>query len=134
MRFFTIDWWLGPPNDDPFDDYATHLEALRPFPTEIAAFDQLPSLHDARLRRLEHADRIVEIDLGAERKPLTLRYSQVDSLVLMADPAKGLPGPHGLGDLGYDEIVMPFHSSVVAGVARNGQNDPLFDTIAGGAI
>ena len=35
---------------------------------------------------------------------IQLTYRGVERLVSTADPATGLPGPHGYGDLGYDEL------------------------------
>ncbi len=40
-----------------------------------------------------------------------MNYGGVRSIQSTADPEKGLPGPHGYGDLGYDEIdlIQPGH-------------------------
>lgn len=113
MRFFTMDWWMGVQDGsdaDPSSDYARHLASLMPLPPEVAALAKLPPLHDAQVRRLSDARSSgVEIDLdallaGGTRSRVLLRYGRVDALLMAADPERGLPGPHGLGDLGYDEI------------------------------
>ena len=59
-----------------------------------------------------------------------LHYSQVEEVISTADPEKGLPGPHGYGDLGYDEIErfqsgllehrMLFSSGIVLTVRHRG--------------
>ena len=74
------------------------------------------TLHDACLRSLSGdytgASIILNLD-GAGYDESTksyfhrhfeLRYDGVQSVRSDADPEKGLPGPHGYGDLGYDEI------------------------------
>jgi hypothetical protein len=112
MRFFTMDWWLGLQDGlatDPSEGYTEHLTRLRPLPPEVAALEELPFLHDAHVRRIEQsADRLhMELDVvGPDglRAPVHLHYAPLEGFSLTSDPERGLPGPHGLGDLGYDEI------------------------------
>jgi hypothetical protein len=112
MRFFTMEWWQGVQGgltENPLEAYQRHLATLRPFPIPFARLDQLPSLHDAHVRRVEHLGGAVEITLDAWGKrgdwiPTRLSYRGVERFTLQADPNKSLPGPGGFGDLGYDEI------------------------------
>jgi hypothetical protein len=112
MRFFTMAWWQAVQagtTENPSDAYERHLATLRPFPSSVARLDQLPFLHDAHVRRVEHLGTAVEITLDTwgktgDRVPIRLSYGGVERFTLQADPEKGLPGPGGLGDLGYDEI------------------------------
>jgi hypothetical protein len=115
MRFFTMDWWLGLQDvqdglaTDPSEGYTEHLTRLRPLPLEVAALEQLPLLHDAHVRRIEQSAGRLQMDLDVLGPdglgtPVQLRYAGVEGVTLTSDPDRGLPGPHGLGDLGYDEI------------------------------
>ena len=70
------------------------------------------SLHDARLRQLvvlpTGADTRLVLDSYAGDERFTLTYSGVERVESTADPGAGLGGPHGYGDLGYDEVdVLP---------------------------
>ena len=68
MRFFTMDWWRDVQRAsvvNPSDAYEAHLTSLRPFPTSVAKLDQLPSIHDARVRRVEHLGTAVLIALDS---------------------------------------------------------------------
>jgi hypothetical protein len=114
MRFFTMDWWQGVQaggSTNPSDEYQRHLASLRPFPDPVTKLDGMPSLHDARLRRLENRSGSVEIQLDllddrGNRTGGRLVYGDAE-LFLESDPDVSLPGPGGLGDLGYDEISAP---------------------------
>ena len=115
MRFFTMDWWLGVQTGstvDPSTEYARHVASFRPFPDVVAAIDRVPSLHDARVRRVEHLVDAVDIVLDAWGEtggwhPLRLSYRGVEAFTIAADPEKALRGPGGFGDLGYSEIDVP---------------------------
>src|SRR5215831_19284251 len=112
MRFFTMKWWRdvqGGTTENPSDAYDTHVASLRPFPVPVARLDQLPSLHDARVRRVDHHGTTLSIALDSwdEKGDLVLvrlSYQGVEVMTLEADPDGALPGPAGLGDLGYWEI------------------------------
>jgi len=115
MRFFTMSWWQDVQSgsaENPSDAYERHLAALRPFPDSVARLDQLPSLHDAHVRRVEHLGNSVEITLDRWGEkggwiPTRLSYGKVEALAFEADPESSLPGPAGFGDLGYYEIDRP---------------------------
>lgn len=121
MKFFTLAWWSSACEDS---------DALfRKYQVFVADFfDRLPdsyqrlhrdlSLHDSRLRRFDadYRHQTLEIHLDGhgfdrtdnsyfERK-FTLRYYDVKQVLTVSDPQQGLPGPHGYGDLGYDEIEL----------------------------
>jgi hypothetical protein len=112
MRFFTMDWWQDVQSgsaENPSDAYDRHLASLRPFPSSVARLDQLPSLHDAHVGRVEYLGGSVEITFDAWGEkggwvPTRLSYGRVETFTLEADPERSLPGPTGFGDLGYYEI------------------------------
>jgi hypothetical protein len=112
MRFFTTAWWRevqGGAVTSPSDAYDRHLQSLRPFPDVVAAIDQVPSLHDARLKRLEEIRGSVTLTLDRWGEkggwiPTELRYGGVDQVAVSTDPDGELPGPSGFGDLGYWEF------------------------------
>jgi hypothetical protein len=114
MRFFTIDWWRDVQRGsaaNPSEAYEAHLASLRPFPMPVARLDQLPSIHDAHVRRVDHLGTAVSITLDSWDEKgsvvqVALSYRGVDSMTLEAD-RDGLPGPAGFGDLGYCEIDRP---------------------------
>jgi hypothetical protein len=115
MRFFTMAWWCGVQEglaENPSADYFAHLAALRDRtpPERLPTLNALLALalHDTNLRqlRLDSAAGTLHIELesyGGEDR-FTLAYSGVERLVSEADPSVGLGGPHGYGDLGYDEV------------------------------
>jgi hypothetical protein len=123
MRFFTIEWWCGvqggDDSNDPAKDYQSYLATIRErLPVGLLALQEVVSLHDGRLRLLELSPssatlllRIDGDDGSGGLRQFTLRYSGVSSFRSIADPAIGLPGPHGYGDWGYDE----------AGVTQSGE-------------
>jgi hypothetical protein len=112
LRFFTFDWWCGNQTQhvgDPSADYARHLDAIRDrLPSQLLAVQESVHLHDARLRQLvvlpaaASARLVLESYSGDERFALT--YTGVERMESTADPSTGLRGPHGYGDLGYDEV------------------------------
>ena len=112
MQFFTMDWWRevqSGATSNPSDAYERHLASLRPFPDAVAAIDRVPSLHDARLTRLEQVrdSIVVALDRWGEkggRIPTELRYGGVERFAVSTDPDGGLSGPNGFGDLGYYEF------------------------------
>jgi hypothetical protein len=119
MKHFTIQWWSGEIQDQmpAFRAYEAYLAGVRKdFPPEICRLLDEVSLHDSRLRRLhvisEKKEVLIELDgcgydegqqLYHDLK-IKLAYGGVSSLESLADPDVGLAGPHGYGDLGYDEI------------------------------
>ena len=114
MRFFTMDWWHGVQDgtdEDPVGAYERHMASLRPVPPAVAGLDDVPSLHDAHMVRIDHFDGSVELTLSTlsqeGRVPVCLSYGRVDAFSLAADTEQALPGPLGFGDLGYCEIDTP---------------------------
>lgn len=115
MKFFTMDWWLGSTDADPIALYAAHLAAVSHLvPPQLLALGQNQpyTLHDARLRELRidvaHRELMLNFDVddrhGGFKQKLRLVYQNVLSVETVADPVKGFSGPHGYGELGYDEI------------------------------
>ena len=117
----TIDKWSGTNGDalEALKDYRRYLDSVfATLPPELQRFTSKVSLHDARMRHLHLAAGLLKLKLdgcGYEEatrsyfdRSFDLAYGGVDSLTSTADPNTGLPGPHGYGDLGYDEIeVLP---------------------------
>jgi len=115
MKFFTLDWWMGNqtrPDRDAHAAYEEHRKSLVGMPPALEALMDAPHLlHDANVRKLafDPKARTVLIDLDVDpgdgsSERLQLQYLGVASVVQRADPSRGLPGPHGFGDLGYDEV------------------------------
>lgn len=114
MKFFTLDWWCGLQNleySDPIPEFRKHLSSIRDrLPSGLLSLQESISLHDAKLRRLEYHVQSASFTLyldgddghGGLRR-FTLRYCDVVSFTTIADPKIGLNGPHGFGDVGYDE-------------------------------
>jgi hypothetical protein len=121
MKFFTIEWWSGEVVDDShlFDDYRKHVEGIfGDLPPDHQRLDREVSLHDAHLLNLDIDLRSATLTLDLDGsgfdeesnsyfgRRFCLRYTEVESFKTTANPEKGLPGPHGFGDLGYYEIYM----------------------------
>ena len=120
MKFFTIEWWSGEIEDDHmdvFDRYREHIEGILPELTEDhCRLVNEVTLHDAHLLSLsgDYSDASMILSLVGSgydestksyfQRHFELRYDGVQSVRSEADPEKGLPGPHGYGDLGYDEV------------------------------
>lgn len=113
MKFFTIEWWCGLQVDeyDPLADYRKHFLTIRErLPKGLVALQESVSLHDAKLRELEYTSQQNSLTLcldgydgAGNLRQFKMRYSDVLSFRTFADPEVGLRGPHGYGDLGYDE-------------------------------
>lgn len=113
-------WWGGiqPDADSPYDGmepfqaYQTYLDTfIDRLPPGLLAVNQTVPLHDAKLRSLSLTPAtntlLIEFEnyydaAGARR--FFLRYEDVSAFESYADPDVGLGGPHGYGDLGYDEL------------------------------
>lgn len=117
MKFMTIDKWSGTNGDalEALKEYQRYLDSVfATLPLELQRFTSKVSLHDARMRHLRLAAGLLKLKLDGSGyqeetrsyfdRRFDLTYGGVDSLTSTADPDTGLPGPHGYGDLGYDEI------------------------------
>jgi hypothetical protein len=124
MRFFTIDRWIADQDwrstHDPnaaLRAYHAYLDGVRGrLPADFRRLLETIALHDARLRELTVEIVPARVVLRLDAADLTMRedrrvrlvYDGVTGLNSTSDPEKGLPGPHGYGDLGNDEIeVLP---------------------------
>ena len=110
MRHFTIEWWSGEEDTDPNPEYEAHLATIiNRLPAALQKITRKMSLHDSRIRQLELSTDTRELVIALDRSPyLRLRYRDVSKFSSSADPEKGLPGPHGYGDIGYDELdILP---------------------------
>jgi hypothetical protein len=96
---------------DPAESYRTYLATIRDrLPADLLALQESVSLHDGRLREFEHSPStgtlrmLIDGDDGnGGLRRFTLRYRGVSFFRSFAEADEGLPGPHGYGDLGYDE-------------------------------
>ncbi len=117
MKYFTLKWWEGKVKNQMAvnDKYCRYMESVQAsLPADLKRLHWDVSLHDSHLRRLHFMDGTLELRLDGERRDkgkyspgsreFRLTYRDVRSLTSTADPKKGLGGPHGYGDLGYDEI------------------------------
>ena len=124
MKYFTLPDWIesqaldGLPHDfSAVDAYAAYLESIREsLPLQFRRMLDTICIHDAALRKmvvdLDPRRVCIELDAGdvTMREPCRVRlcYEEVERIVSVADPAQGLGGPFGYGDLGNDEIeVLP---------------------------
>ena len=119
MKFFTFEWWSGQ-SGDPAEAFDAYRHFIGDFFDRLPADHQLLSrdlsLHDANLRKLSVNVEARTTDLQLDGRGFNqadksyfgrrfvLKYSGVSKIETTADPRVGLPGPHGYGDLGYDEI------------------------------
>jgi hypothetical protein len=109
MKFFTLDWWRGLQQLEDYDpvlECKRHLSAIRErIPEGLLALQETVSLHDANLRSLDYAshDKSLRLQLDVAARQYVIRYTDVVSFRTIVDRERGLPGPRGFGDLGYDE-------------------------------
>lgn len=114
MKFFTLDWWCGlqqPEGHDPIPAFQKHISTIRErIPEGLLALQETISLHDANLRSLDYSNQDNSLTLRLDGddgaggfRQFTIRYGEIASFKTVADPERGLPGPHGFGDVGYDE-------------------------------
>jgi hypothetical protein len=119
MKHFTIQWWSGEIDDQmpAFKAYEAYLAEVKPrLPADLRRLTEDVSLHDSRLRRLllasDKKELVIDLDGWGRDEghqsyhavKIRLAYGGVFSFESLADPEAGLAGPHGYGDLGYDEI------------------------------
>lgn len=114
MKFFTLDWWLAVQSledHDPVPDFRKHLDTIRDrLPPGLLQLQESISLHDSHLREIawDADSNLLTIRLTGSNeqggaRSFQLTYKQVQAYRSTADPEIGLGGPHGYGDLGYDE-------------------------------
>ena len=116
MKYFTIKWWSGDSSNPskPGERYQAYLASVHErLPVSIAAFMRDCSLHNGQLKQLKLSTAEMQLELqidgfnnyaGDEPRHYRIQYDGVMSVQSTGDPAVGLAGPHGYGDLGYDEF------------------------------
>jgi hypothetical protein len=98
-----------------FDAYRAYIASVRgSLPRPVYEFLDAHTLHDAEVRELS-------VDLPGQRARLladgydarldksvhyALEYSRITTFTLLASHGEVLPGPAGLGHLGYDEFEL----------------------------
>src|SRR5688572_7244909 len=121
LKYFTLDQWIrdqeldkedgGP--DDALQRYKAYLESVADrLPPDYVTMRETICIHDATMSELKMdvSAGLLTIRLNAgdvtmrEGRMVELHYGYVAYFSSNSDPDKGLPGPHGFGDLGYDEI------------------------------
>lgn len=117
MKYFTLKWWEGKVKNPMAvnDKYCRYMDSVKAsLPADLKQLHWDVSLHDSHLRQLKLMGSTLELQLDGERinkgkyspgkRQFRLTYRDVRSLSSTASPKRGLGGPHGYGDLGYDEI------------------------------
>ncbi|MHB0938693.1 MAG: DUF4085 family protein [Armatimonadota bacterium] len=111
MKYFTYDWWSGEIIIDPCNEYDEYIRSIKAtLPTELQTFIDNVSLHDGHIRhiRLNTGSKelvlILDTDKDGQLNVLEINYVDVVEFESTGDPLKGLLGPFGYGDLGYDEF------------------------------
>ena len=123
MKYFTLDGWIG--DQDRGDDGTAAARAVQAYKTYLAGVrPELPGdfrrlladycIHDGRLRHmtvdLPAGIVVLRFDAGdvtmRQGRDISLHYGDAILVETTADPERGLPGPHGYGDLGNDEIEL----------------------------
>jgi hypothetical protein len=114
VKYFTMDWWANqcePPSV--CDDYKNYIESVRDaLPESIQAFLDGHMLHDSIVGELsvQPTNETVKIladgfDVNLDRSVVyELAYAGVMALIIHGGASDNLPGPAGLGHLGYDEF------------------------------
>ena len=126
MKYLTLDRWIADQDltaetladsRAAAEQYSAYLDSIRSKlpPALVLLLDEF-TIHDARVRELHLSveQRTLTIRLDAHDQAMTqrrqrylrLQYRDVTEVGSTADPDKGLLGPHGYGDLGYDELEL----------------------------
>lgn len=121
MKYFTLDRWIqdqeldtdNGDSDDAVKRYKAYLKDVADrLPADYVAMSKTICIHDATLpeltvdvpiRRLTMRFNAGDITM-TESRTINLHYEEVSDFSTSSDVDKGLPGPHGFGDLGNDEI------------------------------
>lgn len=121
MKYFTVDQWIADQEPEPSVDaresalirYADYLRGARSaLPIEFLPLTSEIVIHDARALSVTTRVQESTVEITLDPGPLTgrpwrelhLTYLAIRTMRLSSDPDKGLVGPNGFGDLGYDEI------------------------------
>jgi hypothetical protein len=121
MRFFTYEWWLSAQRparrsrevSSPSVAYQKHFESIREsLPPSVSQLTDNETLHDATVMTFEidTAASALSIKLRGwnpqfrNARLFTLSYENVRTVSMFAASDGPLPGPPGVGDLGYWEF------------------------------
>jgi len=116
LQYFTMAWWAN--QCDPLsvcDDYKHYIDSVRgALPEQILRFIDNHLLHDSVVRELSvrAGDETVRIvadgfDVNLDRSVgYELEYAGVVVVTIRGEASDNLPGPAGLGHLGYDEFEL----------------------------
>lgn len=114
MKFYTMDWWMSLQRlefVDPTPAYMAYLDSIRDrLPPDLLQLQESISIHDAHLRFADYCRDTGMLGIALDGddghgglRQFHLRYSDVTVFRTTNNPDNGFAGPHGYGDLGYDE-------------------------------
>lgn len=114
MKYFTLEWWSGETEEqyDPVSAYNTHYNEIKSLlPKDFVTVHNEISLHDGHISNVHISNNNMYIKLNCENGSgeeirVELHYIDLVSFNTYANFEKGLPGPFGYGDWGYDEIYI----------------------------
>lgn len=97
---------------DPLEAYDEYFDTIKEsIPKSFIKLREEILLHDGDLKSVVYstADEILTLKVHGDdgrggRRKIELQYSGVKLFYSTSDSEKGLPGPMGYGDLGYEEI------------------------------
>lgn len=123
MKYFTLDRWIQDQQldtdnndlDDSLQRYQVYLkDVIDRLPADFVLMSKTICIHDATLPELTvdipNRRLTMKLDAGdftmTEGRMIKLHYLEVTDFSSTSDANKGLPGPHGFGELGNDEIEL----------------------------
>jgi len=117
MKYYTFEWWYGEEEEEdepahPYTAYSSRIKEIEnKLPNSVKEFMRDVSMHDSKIIKLDigvddKTVRVVSLGYGLNSylTEYELCYSGFTHYGTTSDPEKGLPGPHGYGDWGYDEF------------------------------
>ena len=115
MKYLTLDWWMGNSEEESvLDKYHEDFENVKKqLSKSILEFADSVDLHDGNIFRTYLRSGEIRLyiscfiydekGVGVGRSYYEVIYGGVEEAKFISDPEKGLPGPFGFGDMGYDE-------------------------------
>lgn len=99
---------------DPLDIYEEYFQSIKEnIPVGFQKLHDEIYLHDGNVTNLKYAGNVGELSIKLNNddgkgnlREIALSYSGVTLFESVANQEKGLPGPLGYGDLGYDEVEL----------------------------
>jgi len=116
MKYFTLDWWNGVQEfenaKDPHSAYEKYFESVKAdLPVSFRQLHAGSLLHDGDLVMLKYCgvDGLLDMKINNDDgkgnlREVLLNYCGVTLFESCSIQEKGLPGPLGYGDFGFDEV------------------------------